>query len=784
MPSLNILLVEDSPNDAKLLLMELRRSGWDVTSERVDSADAMRLLLDKQPWDIIIADYSMPQFSGPAALRLAREFAVDVPFVLVSGTMGEETAVAAMKAGADDYLFKGDLHRLGSVVERELRGAEERRQARKTEQRLRKRESQLTESLRLARLGTWYLNFETNINDWSDQACWLLGKESCTGAMGLEQFRLCIHPDDRDMFNSAFDNVTAPIIALDCRITSPKAAAAFVLIRGNIVRDESGKLIEAGGMIQDITERKLIDAELLRVKDSAEAANRAKSEFLANMSHELRTPMTAILGFADMMLQAGEHAPDYKECVQVIRRNSHHLLELINEILDLSKIEAGEMTVENIRCDLPELLSDVATLMRSRATEKALQFKVSIAGPVPRYIQTDPLRLRQILVNLLGNAIKFTAAGLIEMIVNCKASARSSILQIQVCDTGIGMNEDQLKRVFQPFAQGEESTTRKFGGTGLGLAISRRLARLLKGDVTVTSTVGRGSIFKVEIDSGEQHEADTFSEICNLPIDDAADQPQATEPAIHARILLAEDGRDNQRLLSTHLKMVGADVVIAENGQIAVDLVSAGHFDLILMDMQMPVMDGYTATAQLRKQNVTTPIIALTAYAMSDDRNKCLASGCTDYLTKPVQRETLLKVIRHHLGDSAETTIPQPSGDKPSDMLPQPQGAGPLRSSLLNYPGMAPIIHEFVADLPGQVQQLRSLLETQDLDALRRLVHQLRGACGGYGFDGITEIAAVAEAAIKTGQPVLAISTAVFSLIHIIQRIEGFDTKQERSLAA
>jgi len=774
---LRVLIVEDCEDDAALLLMELRRGRWDVIHERVDTPQGMAAALDAHPWDLIIADYSMPYFSGPAALTMARERAGDIPFILVSGQVGEETAVQAMQAGADDYLFKGDLKRLVPAVERELHDLEGRRKAEYTERQFQKGERQLAAAQHLAHLGTWHVDLQTNVAAWSEEACRILGCPAGGTSLTFRQFLDCLHADDRKLISSSLDSPDQTLIAHDCRIACPNLAAQFVHIRGEISRDETGKAIEATGMIQDITERRLVDAQLQQAKEVAEAANVAKSEFLANMSHEIRTPMTAIVGFADMMLRNHPNAPDQAECVQTIRRNAGHLLELINEVLDLSKIEAGQMSIERVRCDLLQMLAEVALLMRSRAEESGLKFKVSFRGGVPRHVRTDPLRLRQVLVNLVGNAIKFTRSGVVEMSICCEKTPGSSVLRINVRDTGIGMSPEQLGRIFEPFTQGEQSTTRKFGGTGLGLTISRKLARLLGGDISVDSTPGVGSDFGIWIDGGPLRDADMMADPTEATLPAIASDNDSLEIPIHGRILLVEDGRDNQRLLSTHLKMAGAEVVIADNGQIALDLFAAEAFDLVLMDMQMPVLDGYSATPELRRRGIKVPIIALTAYAMSEDRAKCLACGCTDYLSKPVERQVLLQTIRYYLGQGCAPAVPPP---KPQSQI---EVAGSIKSTLAAQPGMAKIIEEFVHDLPGEVQKLQAFLGAGEMDSLRRVVHQLRGAGGGYGFESITELATVAEAALKAAKGGESINAKIDSLIQNISRIEGYNKQAEKRAA-
>ncbi len=514
------------------------------------------------------------------------------------------------------------------------------------------------------------------------------------------------------------------------------------------------------GLSEDITERKQAAVDLTHAKDAAEAASRAKSEFLANMSHEIRTPMTAILGYTELMRHNAPGGPDQAECVHVVQRNAKHLLDLINNILDLSKIEAGKMTVSPQTCDLAPLLAEVASLMRARAQEKSLKFTVSFDTALSRNIRTDALRLRQILMNLLGNAIKFTEAGSVEMRLSCKAAGRTSRLRIDVCDTGIGMSPEQIQRLFQPFSQGEESTTRRFGGTGLGLSISRKLARLLGGDISVKSSPGKGSTFSVWIEAGAVDHGETIRELRESVVPERASDEPIGDFSLHGRILLVEDGKDNQRLISAHLKMAGAEVVIAENGRTAVDLAQASPFDVILMDMQMPVMDGYSAAAELRKLHLTVPIIALTAHAMSDDRDRCVASGCTDYLTKPVQRDCLLQTVARYLGHPAS---------------PPPEKSKRIRSSMGDQPEMSTIIREFVDDLPGEAAKIEDAMKRSDLETLRRIVHQLRGACGGYGFDIGTECAAEVEELLKSAPGAAGTIEKINSLVQLIGSFEAFD---------
>ncbi|MCK4340660.1 MAG: PhnD/SsuA/transferrin family substrate-binding protein [Phycisphaerae bacterium] len=415
-------------------------------------------------------------------------------------------------------------------------------------------------------------------------------------------------------------------------------------------------------VVSDTTERKRAEEERECARRAAEAADRAKSEFLANMSHEIRTPMTAILGFADVLLEHGdlENAPPERiEAAQTIKKNGVYLLSIINDILDLSKIEAGKMTVERMACSPCQLVAEVTSLARVRADVKGLPLKFEYVGAIPETIQTDPTRLRQILINVIGNAIKFTEAGEVRLVTRFVADDHEPRLHFDVVDTGLGMTEEQVAKLFQPFTQADTSTTRKFGGTGLGLTISKRLAGLLGGNIAVVETQkGVGSRFRVSVATGPldgvKMIADPLSATVLVP-GQAKTTASTGRPALQVcRILLAEDGPDNQRLIAYVLEKAGAEVSVVENGKLAVDAALAARdrgepFDVILMDMQMPVLDGYEATGQLRRNGYTAPIIALTAHTMAGDREKCLDAGCDDYASKPINRKKLIESVKAQL---------------------------------------------------------------------------------------------------------------------------------------
>ncbi len=777
---LNVLIIEDSEDDAQLILRELKQGGYTFSYERVETKPDMQVALSSRQWDIILSDFSMPHFSAMGALDTLKASGLDIPFIVISGTIGEETAVSALKGGANDFLVKSKLARLIPAIERELRDAEARHSRREAETRYRLLVERLPMIVYVnpaaARTSTTYVSpqIETILGfspeEWlADPHFWqtrlhpedrqLVSKEIDRSARTQQpvdiEYRMrardgkvvwfhdqnVLMRDDKgeplywqgikvditkrkeaeakarqseERFSKAFraspiaisitrvsDGMFTDVndsflhllgykreevlgrTALDLNIyRNAKQRVSFIqklLAQGGIKDHEmtthtksgdaihvlfSTELIELDGdafalaTILDITERKKAEAEILKLNaelerrvqertTELERALRAKDEFLASMSHELRTPLNAILGLSESLAEhvAGPLNEKQQRYVKTISESGNHLLSLINDILDLARIESGQVVLNVAEVDLRQVCQASLRMINQMAHKKEQEVTLDIEEGIGS-IWVDERRLKQILVNLLSNAVKFTPAGG-KLGLRVQGEPQEKQVRFTVWDNGIGISESDFRRLFQPFVQLDSSLSRESPGTGLGLALVAQMVRLHGGSIRVESRLNEGSQFTVTLPWEPALATDAELRMKSTGKFRAI-RPEAKDRPI---ILMIEDTKEATVMVTDYLQTAGYQVLTAREALTGLDLAKRVRPDLILMDIQLPGMDGFEATRRLRSDPDfrTIPIIALTALAMPGDRERCLAAGVTDYVTKPVSLKKLAAMIEDYL---------------------------------------------------------------------------------------------------------------------------------------
>jgi two-component system sensor histidine kinase/response regulator len=544
-------------------------------------------------------------------------------------------------------------------------------------------------------------------------------------------------------------------------VTYPDGTQALIDMVRSPLRDAEGKPMGILAVGRNVTQQRFQQEEVQRAKEMAEEATRMKSDFLANMSHEIRTPMNAIIGLSHLTLLT-ELTPHQRDYIGKVESSGQHLLGIINDILDFSKVEAGKLAIEREEFDIGKVLEQVAGVVNGKAAAKGLKMVFDVAPEVPRRLLGDSLRIGQILINYANNAVKYTDQGEVVIAVRMlESTGGEALLKLSVSDTGVGLTGPQLDRLFQSFSQADSSITRKYGGTGLGLAISKKLAHLMGGEVGVRSRLGAGSTFWFTLRAGIAAGHAPVAMPVALP---AAGQQDVLTTLRGARILLVEDNDINQIVASGLLRDAGMRVDVADNGQIALQMMQAARYDLVLMDMQMPVMDGVTATREIRKQaaGAAVPIVAMTANAMQRHRDACVDAGMDDYLTKPVDPQELRAILRKWLRPEADTVPAATQGEAAAcmdqDGMPQVPGlnaAGALGRMMGRKPLYLSMLRRWRDTEGDSVMELRAALAEGDPVAAERLAYRARSLAANIGADDLAAQAGMLEGLLhKRGSPV------------------------------
>lgn len=742
---LKILSIDDDEIDSMALKRSISQSG--IIAE-VDSAYSAKEGLEKilsSQYNLIFLDYLMPDANGISFLRKLRDHGVDTPVIFITSQGDEKIASQAMLGGASDYIPKTLLtpDGISQSIRNALKLYESLLLRRKSENELKVNARRLSEAQKLAKIGSWEINLMDEQDFYYSEELLNILEVDKRETLFFDYFKSCIQPEDIRLFKKNITTVRNSNSTMQFvrRITSGKGTVKYVKEYLKCLKDENDRPCKILGTIQDITEQREIELQLIQAKELAEQSVRIKEQFLANMSHEIRTPMNGIIGFANILEDTKLDASQ-RQNVRSIKSAGENLMVIINDILDFSKIEANKMTFEAVNFSLSRSVNSVIELLEPKAKEKKIKLLCEIDSDINNFLIGDPTRLSQILINLVGNAIKFTERGYVEIFVSqLNETEAETILEFSVIDTGIGIDSNKLHTIFESFNQASNDTTRKYGGTGLGLTITKKLIDLQGGHLKVKSELSKGSEFSFIIKYKKGAEVATVKKIK----ESAQLSPDFLK---NINILLAEDHDLNQLLAITIFEKWNKKIDIAENGRIALEKIQKNDYDIVLMDIQMPEMDGHDVTRYIRKHfgdKANIPIIALTAHATLGEEKRCLDAGMNDYLSKPFDSFKLLEKIYKNLHPrSKNKTSSQTIDDEKLFDLRY------LNEFLDNdQNSINEMIALFTDTTPEILQSIEDANYRDDSAKLKEGIHKLRSSLGLMGITKGLEIATWIENEIE-----------------------------------
>lgn len=748
---IKILVIEDDLVDQRGIKRALQKSFLKISADFASDLDEVEKSYAGKSWDLILTDYHLNRSNGTQVLEFFKNKNIEEPIIVMTGETNPEISAEALKAGAFDFLTKNLItpEGIGLAIRNAIRVTKQQKKTNKLLLELQRSEKQLKETQRIAGLGSWEYDLETKEVFWTEETFVIFGRDSALAPWSANEYADSVISEDRDVFDKAIERAVKEKIPFEIVLRHKKDDSEDeIYVSGRVAPYvKEGKVIKLFGTVMDITKSKKSELEIIKARLEAEKMARIKQDFLANMSHEIRTPMNAILGFTDIVLE-DEINERVKNNILRIKQAGNNLLVIINDILDFSKIEAGQLEIENVSFDLKSTLDYIKAQFEEFSKRKNIRLYFDVDSEIPDVITGDEVRLNQILTNLINNAIKFTEKGFVEVRVKPIEETNQFVkIQFEIEDTGIGIPKSKQAKMFDSFTQAASDTTRKYGGTGLGLAISKRLVEMQNGHISVDSEEGVGSTFKFSIDYG----------ICHQVIESSVVIDKSKNEDIEGvNVLLVEDNRMNRELAIHFLKQWGVIYDVALNGLEAFEKVKTTAYDVVLMDISMPVMDGYTATKEIRSLNTGAgeiPIIAMTANAFSDDVKKCFEVGMNDHIAKPFKAPDLKSKIHNLVFKGPATTIELNNHENNSEELPEEKTSNPSLVSLKTLEEMGSgnkdfirdMVNIFIEETPKTLEKIVSAKKDKDLEALKAAVHKFRSPAGLLGVSEIVELAEFIE---------------------------------------